>query len=322
MEIDVSAEPAPILDAIDPSPLLPRRHNFFHGSRKRLCLMCSGILLTLVLLIVPSAVQSLYSIRGPDRQQYAVWKPSSVPGWLFERTFHESGGTFCPWVVGAPTEDWACQQRAQRIQSLLSKLSTCEAPLAKTIRSIAHRGGPLVAPEETFASWRVGIESGAATIECDAAITKSLQFVCRHSVCDLHFTTDILRRPEMHSRCSKPFMPAQGGHNASAQCCTYDFTAEELDSLCATMESGVNPHATSIDAYLLGAPAFRSPYIANQTCHKLAFFDEYLRLAKMNAVSVIPELKDTTKPGLIAFLDSVGKVCTNLLHRRLTPLHL
>lgn len=77
--------------------------------------------------------------------------------------------------------------------------------------------------------------------------------MCRHSNCDLHYTTNILTKPELAAKCTKPFTPADPatGTPASAKCCTSDITLEEFESLCAEME------ATTFNAVSINAS---SPY--------------------------------------------------------------
>ena len=247
-------------------------------------------------------------------------KPSDAPGWLVERMFH-SEGVKCPWLSDDDAaHDPECQSRESRISELRGAISTCKAPLAKNVASIAHRGGPLVAPEETIASWTVGIEGGAGIIECDSSPTKDLYgeelFVCRHSNCDMHFTTDIIaNHPQLASKCSEPFTPANSTHAASAKCCTYDFDPSELRSLCSTMEQTINTKATKPGEFLLGAPGFRSAAIAEAECHPLVFLHEYISFAKLQGVSTIPELKDTWTPGQAHFLAAHGKSCRWLADR-------
>lgn len=77
---------------------------------------------------------------------------------------------------------------------------------------------------------------GAGVLECDTAFTLDGDAVCRHSVCDLHFTTDILERDDLRERCRKPFRAATNMTPAEAECCTTDFTLAEIQTLCAQME--------------------------------------------------------------------------------------
>jgi glycerophosphoryl diester phosphodiesterase len=78
----------------------------------------------------------------------------------------------------------------------------------------------------------------AGIIECDVSFTSDRELVCRHSNCDLHYTTNILAIPELAAKCSEPFVPYNNvtGEEASAKCCTSDITLAEFKSLCAEME--------------------------------------------------------------------------------------
>ena len=91
-------------------------------------------------------------------------------------------------------------------------------------------------PEHTLESYRAAIEMGAGIIECDVAVTKDGQLVCRHSQCDLHTTTNILTT-SLASKCSEPFSPATPDKAASAKCCTSDLTLSEFKSLCGKMDA-------------------------------------------------------------------------------------
>jgi len=90
-------------------------------------------------------------------------------------------------------------------------------------------------------------------IECDVSFTSDRELVCRHSNCDLHYTTNILTKPDLAAKCTEPFTPADpaNGTAASAKCCTSDITLEEFKSLCAEME------ATTFNAISINAS---SPY--------------------------------------------------------------
>lgn len=84
-----------------------------------------------------------------------------------------------------------------------------------------------------------GPDSGAGIIECDVSFTSDRELVCRHSNCDLHYTTNILAHPDLAAKCSQPFTPfnPETGEEASAKCCTSDITLSEFKSLCAEMEA-------------------------------------------------------------------------------------
>jgi len=82
--------------------------------------------------------------------------------------------------------------------------------------------------------------------------TKDLKLVCRHDQCDLHATTDVLLRPQLAYKCSKPFVSEK-----DPLCCTSDFTLEELKSLCAKMDGRVNGARTP-EEYVKGTPSWRT----------------------------------------------------------------
>jgi glycerophosphoryl diester phosphodiesterase len=90
-------------------------------------------------------------------------------------------------------------------------------------------------------------------IECDVSFTSDRELVCRHSNCDLQYTTNILSKPDLAAKCTEPFTPADpaNGTDASAKCCTSDITLAEFKGLCAEME------ATTFNALSINAS---SPY--------------------------------------------------------------
>jgi glycerophosphoryl diester phosphodiesterase len=121
---------------------------------------------------------------------------------------------------------------------LKTKLESCQnGPFEITGWSIGHRGGAtLQIPEETAQSTEAGARMGAGVLECDVAFTADRGLVCRHSLCDLHTTTDILVRPELAAKCTVPFTPANDTADATAICCTSDITLEEYEGLCGKMD--------------------------------------------------------------------------------------
>ena len=293
--MEVEAAQAPLLAAGCCAPLLraATRH-------KLACLFCCACLCA----ALASIAAALLARRMHAPAAPAIG-PNVVPGWLVERLFHEDGAASCPWTT-APAADADCQWRHARLEALRADISTCEEPLRLNEAVYAHRGAPLVAPEETEASWEVGVRSGAGLIECDASVTLDGQLVCRHSTCDLATTTDIVaKHPAMLSRCSRPWQAATPATAAApatpaeVECCTYDFSLSELSVLCATMDSLVDRNATRREGYLLGAPSFRSAYLARARCHPLVPLARFLQRAREWGVGVVPELKDTWKPGLV-----------------------
>ncbi|MGB7301501.1 MAG: glycerophosphodiester phosphodiesterase family protein, partial [Burkholderiaceae bacterium] len=112
------------------------------------------------------------------------------------------------------------ERLSQMVQQLTAsplkdKLTAClKQPLKKTRFSIAHRGAPLRYAEHTRESYQAAAHQGAGIIECDVTFTKDRQLVCRHSQCDLHSTTNILKTP-LASSCRQPFSPATESAKAS-----------------------------------------------------------------------------------------------------------
>lgn len=142
---------------------------------------------------------------------------------------------------------------------LRQRLESCEnGPFSVSGWNIGHRGGgTLQFPEESVQNQMAGARMGAGILECDVAFTNDLQLVCRHSLCDLHTTTDILVRPELAAKCTQPFTPANDTAPASALCCTSDITLAEFDTLCAKMD-GFNASALTPQDFQRGAPSWRT----------------------------------------------------------------
>ncbi|KAF2400548.1 glycerophosphoryl diester phosphodiesterase family protein [Trichodelitschia bisporula] len=161
---------------------------------------------------------------------------------------------------------------------LKDQLAACsEGPFHRSDFVFAHRGAPLQFPEHTREGYAAAARMGAGVIECDVTFTADKQLVCRHSMCDLHSTTDILTRPELAKKCTQGFTPAdnQRGIPASANCCTADITLAEFESLCAKMD-GVNLNATTLTEYLDGTPRFRTDLYA--TCGTLMTHKAYIAM--------------------------------------------
>ncbi|KAK5137323.1 hypothetical protein LTR08_000293 [Meristemomyces frigidus] len=128
---------------------------------------------------------------------------------------------------------------------LKDKLESCtEGPFSTSSFSISHRGAPLMFPEHSRQGYVAAARMGAGIIECDVSFTSDRELVCRHSNCDLQYTTNLLAHPDLAAKCSEPFVPYDPatGTPASAKCCTSDITLAEFKSLCAEME------ATTFDA--------------------------------------------------------------------------
>ncbi|MEJ2534519.1 MAG: glycerophosphodiester phosphodiesterase family protein, partial [Gammaproteobacteria bacterium] len=164
--------------------------------------------------------------------------------------------------------------------------------------AIAHRGAPLRYPEHTRESWIAAARTGAGVIEADVTFTRDLELVVRHSQCDLHSTTNILRTP-LAGRCAVPFQPAvRDGEGqlvipARARCCTSDLTLAEFMTLRGRMDA-VNPAARTVDEYLDAVPA-----IALEPCldeGTLMSHRESIELFRDLGAEMIPELKAPEVP--------------------------
>lgn len=160
---------------------------------------------------------------------------------------------------------------------LKDKLVSCEnKPVGIQSFSIGHRGGgTLQIPEETVESTLAGARMGAGILECDIAFTADRGLVCRHSLCDLHTTTDILLRPELAAKCTKPFTPANATAKADALCCTSDITTKEFLSLCGKMD-GFNASATNVKDYQRGIPSWRTELY--DTCAQVLTYPDWIDL--------------------------------------------
>jgi glycerophosphoryl diester phosphodiesterase len=175
--------------------------------------------------------------------------------------------------------------------ALKDALKQCEAgPFYRTDFSIGHRGAAMQFPEHTRESYVAAARMGAGIVECDVTFTKDRELVCRHSQCDLHTTTDILARPELAAKCTKPFTPADpaNGTKAEAMCCTSDITLAEFRTLRGKMDAA-NTDATTVEAYMDATPAWRTDlYAARGT---LMTHAESIALFKSLGVKFTPELK-------------------------------
>ncbi|GAB7357942.1 hypothetical protein MBLNU230_g0109t1 [Neophaeotheca triangularis] len=123
---------------------------------------------------------------------------------------------------------------------LKEKLESCsEGENERSNFVISHRGAPLMFPEHSRQGYEAAARMGAGIMECDVSFTSDRQLVCRHSNCDLHYTTNILAHPDLAAKCSEPFVPydPETGTEATAKCCTSDITLDEYYTLCPEMEA-------------------------------------------------------------------------------------
>jgi len=161
--------------------------------------------------------------------------------------------------------------------TLKTKLQSCEnGPFRISMFSIGHRGGgTLQFPEETVESTMAGARFGAGILECDVSFTKDRGLVCRHSLCDLHTTTNILLKPELAAKCTVPFTPANATAPATALCCTSDITTAEYMTLCGKQD-GFNASAKTPKDYQYGTPVWRTELY--DTCGTVQTLDSYITL--------------------------------------------
>lgn len=168
---------------------------------------------------------------------------------------------------------------------LLHCMNSLDDPFKPSDFSIGHRGAPRFFPEHTLESYQAAAQMGAGIIECDVTFTRDKELVCRHSQCDLHTTTNILKTA-LAEKCTEPFQPAvvdADGNlltSATAQCCASDITLAEFKSLKGRMD-GNNPQATSVAGYLPDG-------VEEGT---LMSHQESIALFQRLKVKMIPELK-------------------------------
>lgn len=181
-------------------------------------------------------------------------------------------------------DQMAPSQLKQTLQRCANK------PMRPSRFSIAHRGAPLQFPEHTKESYTAAARLGAGVQECDVTFTKDLELVCRHSQCDLHTTTDILLHPELASKCTQPFQPADPINEtpATARCCTSDITLEEFQSLCGKMDA-FDPWAKTPEEYVKGTADFRTDLYSQ--CATLMTHQESIELFRSFGSQFTPELK-------------------------------
>ena len=220
---------------------------------------------------------------------------AAVAGWMAPTAMAQGGGAETSAVEPIDTAQlgprpfYLVDRMAEG--ELKDTLAACAAgPFTPSRFSIGHRGAPLQFPEHTRESYLAAARMGAGILECDVTFTKDRQLVCRHSQCDLHTSTDILARPELAAKCSKPFTPADPatGRKAEAQCCTSDLTLAEFQSLRGKMD-GANADATTVADYMKGTAGWRTDLYASTGT--LMTHAESIALFSDLGVQFTPELK-------------------------------
>ncbi|KAK3059004.1 hypothetical protein LTR09_000570 [Extremus antarcticus] len=183
---------------------------------------------------------------------------------------------------------------------LKDQLEACsEKPISTSHFSISHRGAPLMFPEHTKQGYIAAARMGAGIIECDVSFTSDRELVCRHSNCDLHYTTNILAKPELAAKCTSPFVPynPETGEEASAECCTSDITLAEFKSLCGEMEA-TTYNALNTSEYMgrIGStPDWRTNMYA-YSCADTVSLKEYISLVDSMGLDFTAEAKEPEVP--------------------------
>jgi len=176
---------------------------------------------------------------------------------------------------------------------LRSKLSECAANTAsRSDFSISHRGAPFKFPEHTREGYIAAAQSGAGIIECDVTFTKDRALVCRHSQCDLHSSTNILRTP-LAQKCSVPPDMNSRTPFSDVKCCTSDITVAEFKSLTGRFDKA-NKKAKTLEQYL---SLEKTPHAKSAvTSGTLMTHAESIELFSSLGVKMIPELKASDSP--------------------------
>jgi glycerophosphoryl diester phosphodiesterase len=173
---------------------------------------------------------------------------------------------------------------------LKEKLESCSTDqFYRTDFSIGHRGAPMQFPEHTRESYLAAARMGAGTIECDVTFTRDRVLVCRHSQCDLHTSTDILKT-KLADKCSVPPKVVEDVllNAGDIKCCTSDITVAEFKTLKGKMNAG-NKNATTVNGYLNATADWRTDlYSGNGT---LMTHQESIQLFSELGVKMTPELK-------------------------------
>ena len=167
-------------------------------------------------------------------------------------------------------------------------LSCATGPFERTDFSIGHRGAAMQFPEHTAESYKAAAQMGARVVECDVTFTRDKELVCRHSQSDLHTTTNILASP-LASTCIKPFSPAPGGKNASAECRTSEITLAEFRTLSGKMDAS-DKSATTVRGYMGGVADWRTTLYAAGSAQVMTHA-ESIDLIRSLGGKFAPELK-------------------------------
>ena len=176
---------------------------------------------------------------------------------------------------------------------LKEKLQACavDYKASRSQFSISHRGAPLQFPEHTKEGYQAAGLMGAGIIECDVTFTKDKELVCRHSQCDLATTTDILARPELAAKCTKPFSAGAG-----AKCCTSDLTLAEYMSLNGKMDAS-NKKAKTPASFVNATAKWRTDLYATKAT--LVTHKQSIEIIGKAGAKFIPEIKNADRKNAV-----------------------
>ena len=163
---------------------------------------------------------------------------------------------------------------------------------------VGHRGAPVQFPEHTKESYTAALEMGAGIVECDVAVTKDGELVCRHAQCDLHTSTNILATG-LAAKCTKNWDET----DKSPKCCTSDITLAEFKTLEGKMDAA-DSAATTVAGYMKGTAAWRTDLYSPGT---LMTHTDSIKLIKAWGRKATPELKKYTKGDGMPEYDAIRK---------------
>src|SRR5690348_11164800 len=106
--------------------------------------------------------------------------------------------------------------------------SATEAPIARTVQVIAHRGASALRPEHTLAAYAQAIADGADFIEPDLVMSRDGVLLARHEN-EIGSTTDVADHPEFAARRTSRQVDGETVSGWFSE----DFTLAELKTLRA-----------------------------------------------------------------------------------------
>ncbi|PXV58999.1 glycerophosphoryl diester phosphodiesterase [Dyella jiangningensis] len=200
---------------------------------------------------------------------------------------------------------WAIMMAGALVMAANSQAN--EAPLAKKVLVIGHRGASALRPEHTLASYGKAIADGADFIEPDLVMTKDGVPVARHEN-EISGTTDVAQHPEFAARKTTKTID---GEKVTGWF-TEDFTLVELKTLRARER----------------LPQFRSTAYDGQ--FQIPTLDEIIDFVATEAatqgrvIGIIPEIKHGTyfKQAGLPMEDRVLAILADHAYTRTAPVEI